>query len=252
MILKNIIKTTVLCCLFIGLLSSCIAVIPEGSKYESAEELNSIYNDTFTMVSREDLSSTKSRTVYSTEKLQKNVSVISEASNKTLTSITLRSFSNYTALKYEEESLNDLKSKLAELYLTDEEYKVFSDNKFFLLIYNDTNTSYETLDYERKLSPVFNDFYNDTFRNQETIYLAIKSSAVTIKKSTFLNAAKSVFKNTNLTSSFKIMLVDDSVNLAEINNVATLENLYKSKKYDDCYSFTYDNDYLEYNWKEEK
>lgn len=252
MIRKNFIKTTVFCCLFVGLLSSCIVIIPEGSKHESVEELNSIYSDTFTLVSREETSATQTHTVYSTEKLQKNVSVISEVTDQTLTSISLRSFSNYTALKYEEENLNDLKSKLAELYLSDEEYKVFSDNKFFLLIYNDANTSYETLDYERKLSPVFSDFYNDTFRNQETIYLAVKASAVTIKKSTFLNAAKSVFKNTNLTSGFKLMLVADSVDLTKINSSEAMENLYKSKKYDNCYSFTYDNDYFEYNWKEEK
>lgn len=176
--------------------------------FETESELNSVFNDGFTYISRNKIEKGLYKTVYFSEKLQKNISVLSKG-NQSLTT----HYSNYDALKYDEESKNKLSKKLEEeLFLKNttenKEYEISFDNEFYTLAYEDY--IFDMFWYTRHLWKEGDSGTEPDVINNETISITIKESAVTIDKAKYVTAVRKSLEEINLSSKFKVTFVKEN------------------------------------------
>lgn len=180
-------------------LTSCINLL-----LEDVENLNLVYGDKFTLISRTQIDSDLYCSIYSTEKLQKNVTVYVQGNWRHNTS-----YSNYDALKYEKESNGKLETFLKEeLFLEDDEIKVAFDNKIY-------TTAYQSLDFDTlyEARTIWDESEGGTaslVMNKETVNISIKESAVTIRKDCYVRAIEDSYKKSRLASKMVVTFVDEN------------------------------------------
>lgn len=179
------------------LMSSCANPI-----YESESDLNRVFNDRFTFISRNKIEKNLYSTEYSTETLGKNVTVLSKGNQQNTSHYT-----NYDALKYENDSKERLAAELKKLmYLQDNEFEISFDCRFYTTAYEDLSA--ESLYRSRLIWKEGDPGTAPNVINEETVSITIKESAVTIRKEKYVKSVENSLKEINLSSKFKIIFVN--------------------------------------------
>lgn len=145
----------------------------------------------------------------------------------------IRSYTNYDALKYESESNAKLNDVVKKLYLPAGSYESGFDNKLYKIAYS-TSQTFDGFFIFRQRWETEASLMADQFISEETANIKIKESALNIKTDSFLSAAALIFTKENLNAVYKISFTDDSG---------------KTKS---SYDFTYDTVKRIYDWKEAK